>query len=422
MEEFSYWHDIDTLTAIVDNMVDGIIVINTRGIILDVNPATCKIFDYEKEELIHQKVNILMPAIHAARHEEYIQNYLQTGIGKIIGIGREVEGVKKSGQRFSFHLSVSKISINEKILFVGLVHDLTEVKKYQAELEELNEMLERKVDERTYEIEKIINQLLEINRQLEQEIEERKKAEELLKIQGIELQKSLDKERELNDLKNRFISIASHEFRTPLATIQSSASLISKYPLTEDHSKREKHLHKIKSAVLNLTGILNDFLSVSKLEEGKLIPNFATHHFKKLILNIISDIDGLLKERQTLKKLVLIDDDVMIYTDEHILKNLFYNLISNAIKYSPIDGTISCKITDETDHYLICIEDNGIGIPLEEQKHIFGRFFRASNALNIHGTGLGLNISKKYAELLNGSISFESTPGQGTKFFLHLNK
>lgn len=422
MEEFTYCHDKGTLLAIVENVVDGIIVINTRGVILDVNPALCKIFDYEKEELIHQKVNILMPAVHAAHHDEYIRNYLQTGIGKIIGIGREVEGVKKSGQRFPFNLSVSKIFINEKILFVGLVHDLTEVKKYQAELEELNEMLERKVDERTYEIEKIVNQLLEINRKLEQEIEERRKAEELLKIQGIELQKSLDKERELNDLKNRFISIASHEFRTPLATIQSSASLISKYPLTEDHSKREKHLHKIKSAVLNLTGILNDFLSVSKLEEGRLTPNFASYRFKELILNIVSDIDGLLKERQTLKKLILIDDDVMIYTDEHILKNLFYNLISNAIKYSPIDGTIACKITDETGHYLICIEDNGIGIPEEEQKHIFSRFFRASNALNIQGTGLGLNISKKYAELLNGSISFESIPGQGTKFFIHLNK
>ena len=414
--------DGKTLAAILENAVDGIITISLDGIIQTVNPAACKIFEYTKEELLGNKINMLMPPHDSAHHDGYIKNYTKTGNAKIIGIGREVEGMKKSGVRFPFKLSVSKIVLNDTIIFTGVIHDLTEIKKYQKELENMNEILEDKVNERTYEVEKIVNQLLSMNRKLEEEIADRIRAEELLRIQGIELKNSLEKERELNDLKSRFISIASHEFRTPLATILSSASLISKYPLTEDVTKREKHLHKIKSSVVNLTGILNDFLSLSKLEEGGITTTFNHHNFGELIRNILSDVEGLLKEKQILKKNLLIEPTVLIYTDEHILKNLIFNLISNAIKYSPADGTIECTIEEESDYYVISVADSGIGIPDSEQKHIFTRFFRASNALNIQGTGLGLNISKKYAEMLNGTLEFESTSGVGTTFFIRLKK
>ncbi len=245
---------------------------------------------------------------------------------------------------------------------------------------------------------------------VEQNITEQKNAEK-------EIRKALQKEKELNELKSRFVSMASHEFRTPLSTILSSVSLAEKYAEPENSDKREKHFNRIKSSVRNLTSILNDFLSLDKLEAGKIENSPVAFNLKEFAEELAEEMQAVSKRgqlviyRHTGKK-----TDVIV--DRNILKNILNNLLSNAVKYSPEESEIKFSSAIQKNILKIDIADKGIGIPEEEKKHLFERFFRAKNAINIGGTGLGLNIVKKYTELLNGEIIFDSQPGKGTIFTL----
>mgnify|MGYP000395045442 CR=1 FL=1 len=250
----------------------------------------------------------------------------------------------------------------------------------------------------------VISQILVV----EQNITQQKKIEE-------ELQRAVDKERELNALKSRFVSMASHEFRTPLGTILSSVSLIEKYPLTEQHAKREKHIERIKSSVSNLTSILNDFLSLDRLETGNIQVKPTELLVRELVENVVEEMQSVTRENQKIDyKHQGMDSPKML--DRQILRNILLNLISNAIKYSPENGLVKVNTVMETETLTIHVSDNGMGIPAEDQKHLFERFFRANNVSNIQGTGLGLNIVKKYVELLGGNITFNSEEKIGTTF------
>ena len=272
------------------------------------------------------------------------------------------------------------------------------------ELMRVNEELELTVEKRTNELEEVVNRLLSTNSQLK-ENEHR-------------LKESLDKEKELNELKSRFVSMASHEFRTPLSTIISSAAIISRYTKEEHDINRQKHVKRIKSAVANLTGILNDFLSLSKLEEGKIDTSMQSFKIVKLCNDVSEEVQGMLKEDQRIIHSHDGDDDMV--SDQRIMKNIFFNIISNAIKYSNAGSTIICHTHMGENALDITIRDEGIGIPENEQKYLFNRFFRASNVETIQGTGLGLNIVKEYIELLQGTISFKSEQGVGTTFYLNI--
>jgi signal transduction histidine kinase len=236
-----------------------------------------------------------------------------------------------------------------------------------------------------------------------------------LKQRELELEQSLAKEKELGELKSRFVSMASHEFRTPLSTILSSVSLIGRYTETAQQENRDKHIHKIKSSVTHLTGILNDFLSMNKLEEGKTKPIFEDFDICELIKEITEELKTIVKKGQTLQTICAFEQK-MVRSDIKIVKNIMINLISNAIKYSPEDAEILCHLNRNDQEISFSVTDKGIGIPEDEQKHLFDRFFRASNVTNIEGTGLGLNIVKGYVEILGGNISFESTRYVGSKF------
>jgi PAS domain S-box-containing protein len=230
-----------------------------------------------------------------------------------------------------------------------------------------------------------------------------------------ELRNALKKEKELGLMKNRFISMASHEFRTPLSTILSSASLMVRYTETNQQDKRERHFNKIKSGVDMLTTILNDFLSLGRLEEGAVVVHNEIFDIHAFCQETKEDIQGILKQGQILKTdSTRVKEDV--YLDKKLLKLILCNLISNASKYSDEGSIIKCDIRVEDGILQISISDKGIGIPEEDQKYLFGRFFRASNVTNIKGTGLGLHIVKRYVELLGGEISFESTFGEGSTF------
>ncbi len=403
------------LNAIIQTAVDGIITISDRGVIESLNPATCKIFGYDMSEMLGQNIAMLMPSPHKEGHDTYINNYLTTGNKKIIGIGREVLGKKRDGSMFPFWLAVSEVHLGGKRLFTGIVHDMTEQKKAEAELLQLNQELEGRIAERTEKLSDVVNKLLATNQQLYHEIQERKAAEQSLLLLQLELQQALKKEQDLGLLKTRFVSMASHEFRTPLSTILSSASLMDQYTQTEQQDKRRRHYLKIKNSVEMLTMLLNDFLSISRLEEGKVELCLEEINFHAFCQDVIDDMHITLKKGQ---KLVTQhhNDDLIIEIDKKHLKLILINLISNASKYSDEGKTIICETKKVGQHLTISIIDKGMGIPEEDKLHMFDRFFRASNAVNIKGTGLGLHIVKRYAEMMNGKLSFESESSKGSTF------
>lgn len=388
------------LQAVIDTAIDGIITINDRGIIETINQAAANQFGYLPKSVIGLNIKTLMPEPYHSEHDGYLSNYVKTRKKKIIGIGREVVGKRKNGELFPFRLAVSEVILNDRVIFTGIVHDLTEVREAENALLEMNEALEKKVIERTDELERTVNQLLSTNTKLEDS--ER------------ELKEALEKEKELNELKSRFVSMASHEFRTPLSTIMSSASLISRYTEESHNAKRQKHVDRIKSCVVDLTGILNDFLSLSKIEEGKIEISKEDINISDICDIVIDEVKGLVKKGQVIEKNV--DTSIVIYSDKRILKNILFNLLSNAIKYTPDDGSIFCTVIKDSKEVTFKVKDTGIGIPESDQKFLFERFFRASNVENIQGTGLGLNIVTRYIALLDGSISFNSQEGKGTEF------
>lgn len=403
------------LNAIIQTAVDGIITISDRGIIESVNPATCTLFGYEVSEMIGQNIAMLMPMPHSHAHDGYLHNYLTTGHRKIIGIGREVLGKKKDGTTFPFWLAVSEVNLGGKRLFTGIVHDMTEQKKAEAELLILNQELEGRIAERTERLSDVVNKLLATNQQLYHEIQERKAAEQSLLLLQLELQQALKKEQDLGLLKTRFVSMASHEFRTPLSTILSSASLMDQYTQTEQQDKRHRHFLKIKNSVDMLTMLLNDFLSVSRLEEGMVDLHFEKFNFHVFCQEVIDEMKDILKKGQ---KLVTNhqNDGLVIEMDRKLLKLILINLISNASKYSDEGETIICETKIVEQYFSISVIDHGMGIPEEDKPHMIDRFFRASNAMNIKGTGLGLHIVRRYAEMMNGELSFESELGKGSTF------
>ncbi len=405
------------LNSVIETAIDSIITIDYRGRIESINPAVTKLFGYTEEDLLGSNVSILMPAPDKENHDRYISNYLSSKQAKIIGIGREVTAQKKDGTLFPIRLAVSEFILNGKTTFTGIIHDLTEVKQAEARIKKLNEELEQKVNTRTEELARTINKLLKSNKQLEHEIIERKAVEAALRKSERDLMKAFEKEKELNAMKTRFVSLASHEFRTPLSTILSSADLVEAYEDATQQEKRLKHTQRIKSAVNNLNTILNDFLSLSRLDEKKVEAKPVEFSFNEFKAEIVDQTQGLLKPGQKLDHLDELETE-HICLDKQLLKNILLNLLSNAIKYSEENKTIACRSYLENDDLVIEVKDEGIGIPKEEQKHLFTRFFRAKNVENIKGTGLGLNIVRNYVELMDGKINFTSEEGKGSTFIV----
>jgi PAS domain S-box-containing protein len=240
-----------------------------------------------------------------------------------------------------------------------------------------------------------------------------------IKLEMEQLQ-ALEKEKSLGEMKSRFVSMASHEFRTPLGAILSSASLIEKYTTTEQQENRLKHTSRIKSSVGNLTGILNDFLSFDKLSSDAVAADISEVDICGIVQYAIEELQSLKKLNQQIVFQPLSEDECMFKTDEKIIKNILLNLLSNGLKYSGDDGKVVVRIENNKEFMSITVSDNGIGIPATEQERLFERFFRAENVSNIQGTGLGLNIVKKYLEILEGEITFQSEENVGTTFNVKL--
>ncbi len=514
--------------ALFTNASMGIMVADEWGTIVLVNPFLLAQFGYTEKELLGQRIEKLIPERFQQRHVGHVEHYNMHPKTRPMGMGMDLYASRKDGSEFPVEVSLGNYETGQGRYVIAFLSDISKRKEAEQALQQLNEELEKKIDERTQTLTSTVEQLAaliaetetkdaELNRVniflnniwdhaeaiifvtditgtirmfnpaaerqlgyraeelvgkenprlflndeegnladliagantgqrnerelmyirknkshfpvsqtftamrntlgeiegylgIAMDISERKNAETDLRI-------TLEKEKELSELKSRFVSMASHEFRTPLSTILSSAYLVSKYEEKEDHPKREKHVQRIVSSVNMLTDILNDFLSVGKIEEGKIQVRIVTFDIKQHLEQIISELNGLLKTGQSIR--YTHEGNRMVDLDPSLMKHIVMNLLSNAIKFAPEDSIIelNSKLTDHA--FVLKVADKGIGIPEEDLQHLCERFFRGSNAAHIQGTGLGLHIVSKYAELMNGTISCNSRIGTGTQFELN---
>ena len=384
---------MESLNALFEHATEGIIISDKKGTIVKANPSSEKLFGYNPGQLLGKTIEDLVPMRFKERHASHRESFNKNPHPRSMGKNVDLFARKSDDTEFPVEISLSYYQQDNEPYAIAFIIDITERKKHQEAIKKLNFDLEKKVEERT----KVLHEaLMELENSKEQ------------------LSQALETEKELNDMKSRFVTMASHEFRTPLSTILSSISLVSKYNEGNSDEKIHKHVQRIKSAVTNMTLILNDFLSAEKLEEGKVFVRKEDVNLKDLSTEILSEINGILKPGQKVNYSHKGLDLAMV--DKQMARNILLNLMSNAIKFSAENKTIQLDTDITPKQIKIIVADQGVGIPKEEQVHLFERFFRAKNVTNIQGTGLGLNIVGKYLEALKGEINFKSELNVGTTF------
>jgi PAS domain S-box-containing protein len=412
MDQHKQINDI-AFEALFSHATIGIITVDAGGIIILANPYSLFQFGYEKEEVLGQRVEILIPTKFAAHHDKLRDGFTRHPQSRSMGVGLDLFARRKDGSEFPVEISLSNYEINTKIYVIAFVIDIT-----------IRKINEQSIKTQQLEKEHITEELKLLNEELEQKVESRttmlRETLHQLEKSRDELTEALEKEKELNDLKSRFVTMASHEFRTPLSTILSSVSLIDKYKLTEEEDKREKHIQRIKAQVRNLANILEEFLSLGRLEEGQVIEKKKDINIREMMDEIVSEMNNLAKKGQFID--VEYKGIEIVNIDKSLLRNVLINLISNALKYSGEKGKVNISVINTIEGLKINIKDNGIGISKEDVKHLTERFFRGKNVINIQGTGLGLHIVKKYLEVMNGDIKFFSMLMHGTEVRLTFNK
>ncbi len=400
--------DQDVFNLLFEAVSEGVIVVDSFQNIVATNITIEKMFGYENKELIGKHLNVLIPKDYHSNHGAYFNKFTEQNISRKMGVGRDLNGLRKDNSVFPLEIGLNPFIVYDKSYVMALVIDVSVRKKHEQQILELNAILEGKVLKRTKELSDAVNKLQSTNAALEVENIKRIKAE-------IETKKALKKEIELNELKTKFLSLVSHEFKTPLSGILTSTMLLGKYKLTEQQENRDKHIKTITDRVHYLNNILNDFLSIDKLETGKMKYNFSNFKLSKVLNEVVYNCNLLLKQGQKINYPENIDD-MSLYQDEKIIELTLSNLVHNAIKYSPENTIINIDVRQNYDDTIFDINDNGIGIPKKEQKNIFNRYFRAENALLTQGTGIGLNIVKSHLENLGGSITFVSKENTGSTF------
>ncbi len=397
--------DTAHLVSLFEHATEGIILTNSKGEITIINPAAEHMFEYEAQEVIGKPIEMLIPQRFHPLHSQQRQGFYHHPQNRIMGSGRDLYGKKSDGSEIPVEVSLSFYNREDELFVTAFIVDITHRKK-----------IEQNMLQQQLELEKMTSDMRKLNTQLEVKVEERtlilKEALQKLEQSQKELNDALSKEKQLSEIKSRFVSIASHEFRTPLSTVLSSASLLSKYTTTAEQDKRNRHVEKIKNAVRNLNDILDDFLSLGKLEEDKVEIHPVLFNLEEFMEELVEEMKPLQKTGQQI--IFSCEGNPALFSDKRLLKNIIINLLANAIKFSDENTAIEVSSKTSDREFEIKITDKGIGIAEEDQQQLFSSFFRGRNAVNIQGTGLGLHIIKRYADILKGNIKIKSTLGKGT--------
>lgn len=403
--------DISHLTSLFENATEGIILTNNKGEIVLVNPAAERMFGFSSGEIVGKPIEILIPEKNKSHHEDLRKGFYKNPSNREMGHGRDLYGKKKDGENLPVEVSLSYYHRENEMYVIAFIVDITRRKEIESNM--LNQQKE---------LERISNEIRKLNAELEAKVEERtmilKEALHRLEQSQSELSEALDKERQLNEIKSRFVSMASHEFRTPLSTVLSSASLLAKYSSSDEQEKRIRHIDKIKSSVKHLNDILEDFLSLGKLDEGKVESHSVEFNLQEFVTETADEMKSLLKKGQQIS--TRHQGINLIESDKKLLKNVIINLITNAIKFSEEGKKITISTVVNRDRAIISVTDEGIGIAQEDLDHLFTSFFRGGNALNIQGTGLGLHIVKRYLDLIGGDVDLKSSLGHGTTVTINI--
>ncbi|HVU58655.1 MAG TPA: PAS domain-containing sensor histidine kinase [Puia sp.] len=363
--------------ALFTHATVGILIVDRSGSITHANPFACRMLGYDEEAFIGQDISILIPEELRSRHKAHIHSYFRSPVSRPMGQGMELTAVKKDGERLYVEISLCSYSLDEERSAVAFITDITRQKLEAQKLQQYRENLEALVNQRTEE-----------------------------------LNSALEREKQIGQAKSHFVSLASHEFRTPLSTILSSTSLICRYNENIRSDNIDKHTSRIKASVMSMTHILNDFLSLDKLEQGAVRVNPEPFHLAQVLTEWMDELELYLKPGQTITHAHT--GEQMVHTDKNILKNILLNLLSNASKYSGENKPILVKT--RTDNGILRAEviDQGIGIPEKEVEKLFSLFYRGTNVGSIKGTGLGLNIVSQYVSLLGGKITVSTIENTGT--------
>lgn len=369
---------LTTQAANISNLIEKanaiIIGIDTRGYITDWNIHCSKVTGYEKNEVYAQRfAEMLVSEGEKAHFNEMLSEVL----GNKEVSNHEITILTKSGQRVILMLN-SSIRTSSTGSIVGILL----VGQDETELIEYRRSLEKKVEERTKE-----------------------------------LKKALQKEKEVVEMKSRFVSIASHEFRTPLSSIQFAANFIKKNNTKLAPDELSDKLNGIEKQIKHMTHLLDDILTYSKNEAGKIQLILSRVVLSDFINKIIEDVGHNTRNTHAIR-LELGDLPEALTTDEKLLRSILINLLNNAIKFSPGKGHVDLGVHSAGGKLTFMVHDYGIGIPEDEHEKIFEPFLRGKGVTSIKGTGLGLSIVKKAIELLNGTIELESNPDTGTTFMV----
>lgn len=357
--------DSSKLQAVFEAATDGIVIIDDQGIIENVNRAGARMFEYQPEELIGQNVRMLMGEPDRRRHDGYIDSYKRTGVGKIIGIGREVMGRKKSGKLFPCLLSISEARLEGKSIFTGILHDISELKEAQVRLRDYARQLERS-------------------------------------------------NRELQD----FAYISSHDLQEPLRKIQAFGNRIKTLEGERLSKKGADYLDRTLSAAVRMQNLINDLLSFSRVST-KARP-FERVDLSRVAREVLSDLEYAIEKSEATVKIGTLP---ILQADYTQMRQLFQNLISNAVKFRrdnippqiEVDAEEIRNTPDGQKRWQITFSDNGIGFDEKYIDRIFNVFQRLEGR-KYEGSGIGLAICKKIVHRHQGEITVRSRVNQGTRF------
>jgi PAS domain S-box-containing protein len=398
--ELQQIHNRLQYTSLFGNAGIGILIVDEDGFIVFANKYILKALGYDEEELILKKVELLIPSGVKEKHCGIWGDLTKHPENISFDANRNYTLTRKNGTEIQVEMTFGFYQDGPKVFFSFFINCGQRLTAFEQPINALNRDEEQKSAGR----------ILALN--LENETLKNKVRE--LEEMDARLEDALEKERELNQLKAGFLTVASNEFRTPLSGILSSTYLLSKYTSEEEQPQRDKHIKRILSSVNQLNEILGDFLSVEKIDQGNFKPNLSAIHISLMVNEVIRNINYMLRNGQEIVFTQSGDNDIA-YIDYSMFVHILTNLLSNAIKYSPEHSLISLHI-QSSQNLVIKIKDTGIGIPENEKDNLYKMFFRCSNASNIQGSGLGLNLVKKYIGLLNGTIDFISEENKGTEF------